>query len=350
MNKIIFSLFIIVFLFKTGNVFSNINTFHVDNIIIDTKGNLNKEQLLNKAFRKGFDSLIKKILLKKDQDLVLTTSIDNIKKMISNYQILRNESLKKKELIINLSFDRQSINNFFFLKGISYADLSKTTALLFPVLVEKDNFYIFSNNFFYKNWNTNDKRDKENQFIEYIMPIENLEYVQFIQKNKNNLESIDINELLTDYDVENYVFIIIRPSDKKNNIFLKSRISGNNIVKNFEVNNFINSDKISNFEKTRESIKREIIEIFKSQNLIDIRTPSFLNIVVEINNQDDLLKTQSILKKIKLVESFYVLEMNKNYAKIKIKYFGKIEKIKKTFDQMGIELNNLNNQWKASLR
>ena len=174
--------------------------------------------------------------------------------MISNYQILRNESLKKKELIINLSFDRQSINNFFFLKGISYADLSKTTALLFPVLVEKDNFYIFSNNFFYKNWNTNDKRDKENQFIEYIMPIENLEYVQFIQKNKNNLESIDINELLTDYDVENYVFIIIRPSDKKNNIFLKSRISGNNIVKNFEVNNFINSDKISNFEKTRESI------------------------------------------------------------------------------------------------
>ena len=195
MNKIIFSLFIIVFLFKTGNVFSNINIFHVDNIIIDTNGNLNKEQLLNKAFRKGFDSLIKKILLKKDQDLVLTTSIDNIKKMISNYQILRNESLKKKELIINLSFDRQSINNFFFLKGISYADLSKTTALLFPVLVEKDNFYIFSNNFFYKNWNTNDKRDKENQFIEYIMPIENLEYVQFIQKNKNNLESIDINEL-----------------------------------------------------------------------------------------------------------------------------------------------------------
>ena len=42
--------------------------------------------------------------------------------------------------------------------------------------------------------------------------------------------------------------------------------------------------------------------------------------------------------------------MNKNYAKIKIKYFGKIEKIKKTFDQMGIELNNLNNQWKVILR
>ena len=34
MNKIIFSIFIIVFLFKTGNVFSSNDIFYVDNIIV----------------------------------------------------------------------------------------------------------------------------------------------------------------------------------------------------------------------------------------------------------------------------------------------------------------------------
>ncbi len=351
MNKIIFSLLIIVFLLKTGNVFSNINIFHVDNIVVDTKGNLNKEQLLNNAFRKGFDKLVKKILLKKDQDLVLSTSNDDIKKMISNYQIYSNDNFNKNEFKINLSFDRQRMNNFFSLKGISYADLSKTSLLLFPVLVEKDNFYLFSNNYFYKNWNIkNDEKEKENEFVEYIMPIENLEYVQIIQQNKNSLETIDLNKLLSDYNVKNYVFLVIRPLKEKTNIFLKANISENNIVKNFQVINSLDVDRISNFGKIRENIKREIVEILKSQNLIDIRTPSFLNIFVDIKKQDDLLKTRSILKKIKLIENFYVLELNKNYAKVKIKYFGKLEKIKSKFDEMGIELKNSDNQWKVVIR
>ena len=124
----------------------------------------------------------------------------------------------------------------------------------------------------------------------------------------------------------------------------------NNIVKNFEVTNSLDIDRISNFEKTRGNIKREIVEILKSQNLIDIRTPSFLNIFVDIRKQDDLLKTRSVLKKIKLIENFYVLELNKNYAKVRIKYFGKIEKIKNKFNEMGIELKNLDNQWKVVIK
>ena len=66
--------------------------------------------------------------------------------MVSTYQIQDSKDLSKaNELIVNLFFDRERINNFFYSKGISYADISKTNLVFFPVLVEDNNFYLFSN-------------------------------------------------------------------------------------------------------------------------------------------------------------------------------------------------------------
>ena len=45
-------------------------------------------------------------------------------------------------------------------------------------------------------------------------------------------------------------------------------------------------------------------------------------------NQNDLLSLTSTLSKIDLIENYQVLELTKKYAKVKIKYFGKISKIK----------------------
>ena len=38
-----------------------------------------------------------------------------------------------------------------------------------------------------------------------------------------------------------------------------------------------------------------------------------------------------VLKDIELIENFYVLELAKNYVRIRIKYLGKIDKIKNKF-------------------
>ena len=142
--------------------------------------------------------------------------------------------------------------------------------------------------------------------------------------------------------------MIIKPSEKKTDIFLKGVFSGKEVIKNFVINTDI-QDKELRFAKVIERTKQEINEIWKSQNLIDIRVPSFLNIVLDIKSQNDLLKIQMELQQIELIENFYVLELTKNYAKIRIKYFGRMEKIKKIFYEKGIELQNENNEWKISL-
>jgi len=124
MNKITFIFIIIVFFLKTGNVFSDNNIFYVDNIIIKNDKNLSRNELLNKAFTKGFKKLINKILLEKDIKSIEQTNLPNIKRLISAYQVRENkELLTLNEVVINLTFDREKINEFFYSKNILYADI-----------------------------------------------------------------------------------------------------------------------------------------------------------------------------------------------------------------------------------
>ena len=66
MNKYFFYLIIIVFLAKTGNVFSNQNIFDVDNIEISSKNNTNRSKLIEHGFKLGFEKLVEKILMNND--------------------------------------------------------------------------------------------------------------------------------------------------------------------------------------------------------------------------------------------------------------------------------------------
>ena len=78
------------------------------------------------------------------------------------------------------------MNQFFYEKNISYADVSKFEVVLFPILSQTGEAYLFTDNYFYDNWNNlNDTITDE--YIEYILPLENLEDLSLINKYKNNL-------------------------------------------------------------------------------------------------------------------------------------------------------------------
>ena len=95
MNKFLFIL-IIVFLLKTENVFSKNSIFDVDNIIIDQKSKISNNQILDTAFQRGFVKLSQKILLNKDQKKMNDVGLNQIKQLVSRYQIINKEDLKKK--------------------------------------------------------------------------------------------------------------------------------------------------------------------------------------------------------------------------------------------------------------
>ena len=76
------------------------------------------------------------------------------------------------------------------------------------------------------------KKKQKDNLIEYIIPLENLESIEKIKKNKNNLENLEVSEIISSYDVSNYIFIIIESDNNKTKVFLKSKIFDKKVVKN----------------------------------------------------------------------------------------------------------------------
>lgn len=345
LNKII--ILILVIFIKTGNVLSQDSIFNVNNIEIIKKTNTSNKDIANQAIKKAYLKLIDKILLIENKEKISKMDFTKIKELVSYYQVISNVENDKEEdiVIFNIFFDKDKLHNLFYDKDISYAEITNKEFYLLPVLKKDDQYFIFNQNFFYEKWN--DLED--NDLVEFILPFENIEIIQKINLNKNNLFDVEINTLFLEYSKKNQALLLI---DDKNGIvekiFLRANISGKKINKNlFIKNNF--QEKAKNYREIIQRTRNEIIDLVKSQNLIDIKTPSFLNIKLTPNKNNNLAELHKRLNSIGLVEDLYVQEINSEYVLLKIKYLGKLEKIINELKKEKIILKQKNDEWSIKL-
>ena len=335
------SLILLVFL-KTGTIFSNENIFNVNNIEIKKGNNINNEAAANMAIKEGFKTLIKRILLHEDKNKLSTLNLNQIKELVSYYQTKR----VKNSVTYSISFDKEKLHKIFYTSEISYSDISDKEIYLLPVLDDNEQLNIFNNNFFYQKWNN----FGENNLIEFILPLENIEIIQNINSNKNSIFDLDLRNLFQEYSNKNLCLLVIQL--KKNSlqakVFLKTKILGKNISKNMIVKK-TNNDKISLNEKIIIEAKTELENIIKSQNLVDVRTPSFLNVKLILENDNDLVELNKRLKKIESIENIFVQEFNNKYIFLKMKYLGKITKIIKQLENQKILIKESGGQWSLKI-
>ena len=330
------SLILLVF-FKTGTIFSNENIFNVNNIEIKKKDSINNEAAANKAIKEGFKTLVKRVLLDEDKKKLSNLNFKQIKELVSYYQTKRKENT----LTYSVFFDKEKLHEIFYTLEISYSDISDKEIYLLPVLEEKDQLNIFNNNFFYEKWNN----FGENNLIEFILPLENIEIIQNINSNKNSILDIDLRDLFQEYSNKNLSLLVIQLNNNSQaKVFLKTEILGKNISKNMLVKK-MNNEKTSLNEKIIVEAKNELENIIKSQNLIDVRTPSFLNVKLILNSDNDLVELNKRLKKIDSIENIFVQEFNNKYIFLKMKYLGKITKIIKQLENQKILLKESHSQW-----
>ena len=348
MKNFKFILIILIILFQTGNVLSNESIFTVNNIQVNKNTFKNKEELINIAFKRGFEKLNRKILLEKDYLKTTKISLKNIKNLVSHYQIVKSiDSFSNNFETVNLYFKREKMYDFYSQNNIKYSDVSGKILKILPVLLLNDEIFIYDNNFFYDNW-MNDLKDNESKNIEYIFPVENLETIETLKKNQENLESINLEDIFDEDTEKDNLLVIIDYNKQNTKFFLKGVVSSKKIIKNISLKNKYKK----NFEygDILEYLKSEILELVKSQNIIDIGTPSFINVNLKLKNNSDLLLFQNILSEIDLIENFNVKEFNNKFAYINIKYYGKIYKIKEKLIKKGLDIKFANNQWSARLK
>ncbi len=342
MKNIILTCFILSILFKTGNVLSNNNIFNVNNVEISVENSKNKEKLVNQAFRKGFIKLTKRLLLDEDYNKTSDLKLSEIKNFISYYQILDTKKNEKEDqsTAVNIFFDKDRLHKFFYEKNILYSDIINTEVVLFPLLKKDNQYFIYSNNFFYSSWN-----DKVNDdLIQYTLPVENIENIQIINTNKENIYKLDISLFFKEYENNNVVFAYIEVGKEKAEVFLNTRVEGKKINKRLLLKKSDMSENDFN-EEIISQTSNLIKDLIKSQNLIDVRTPSFLNAEIKLNKKNSLIEFNNRVEDIDLIDNYYVQKLNKDYVLVKIKYLGKIDKIINKLRDQKISLKMVNGQW-----
>ena len=334
-------IFILILFIKTETLFSENNLFSVNNIQLE-KNNEASNIVVDQAIKKGFNELISKILLKDDRDKLLDLNLSSIKQLVTYYQIanISDEEEKKQLINFNITFDKDKIHDLFYKLGISYSDVSEKELYVLPIFIKDNEIFIFNNNFFYQNWN----EIYFNDLIEFILPLENIEIIKKINDSKSNLINLDLFDLFDEYQNKNLALILIEDSKiSKNKLFLKTSIQDKTISKNLKINEN-NLEKEELYKEIIVQIKKELINIVKSKNLIDVRTPFFLNVKLNLN-KSNLVELNLRLKKVDSIENIYVQEFNKNYMNLKIKYLGDLDKIINQLKRENIDLKLINDQW-----
>ena len=344
-------IFIIIFFLKTGNVLSENTIFSVNNIIIQSGKYRNHQEFLDQAYKEGFYQLIERISLRKDYKKLKQTSLKDIRNLISHFQIQKVNNQNLIQRSVNIYFDKERINKFFFKNNLTYSDFISKKITILPIQYTDDDIMIFSNNYFYENWV---KEENENlnsiKVLNYILPIENLELIKLINQSNKNYESLKINEILLDYGNQDIALIHIDFSQNKAKIFLQTFISGKKINKSLTIDNFGNMNKNDFNDIIIKKSKQEIEDIIKKENILDLRTPIFLKINFSIIKESDLKFFQNAIGQISVVENYEVSQINSKNSQIKIKFYGNLIKFQKLLESKGIDLNIEDNEWSGKKR
>ena len=349
MKNLIFLSLILLFFVKTQNIYAKESTFTVDNIIVTSEltnvYNNSRKKYLNIGFKKGFKNLVINLLRKEDQKRILSTDLNKIKSLIENYRVV-DEKISDKNYMLNISitFDKNKTKQFFYEKNIPYSESKNLQIILYPIMISGSELQVFSENNFFEEWN--DSKDFHN--IDFILPVENIEDINFLKQNVKVLEEIDLKSLVDNYEFRNSTILILRYDKKKLNVFFKTNLNGIKKINKveFKVDNLDSREVRADLIR---SLKFYINELWKEENLVDISVPSYLTVNAKLNNPESLKNITSRLNKINFIESYSINELSKNLAKIKIRYLGKIKNLQDGFVKNGFKFEIIHNQWVLSI-
>ena len=286
-------------------------------------------------------------MLKEEIQKLQDMNFVEIKKLVSYYQVINkiNDEINSKKINFNIFFDKDKLHDLFYKKEILYTEITSKELFILPILKKNNQIFIYSKNFFYEKWNENNEAEP----IDFFLPLEKIEIIQNINLNKDNLLNLELSELFAEYREKNLALVLIEDENlKEQKIYLKTEIYGKSIVKNINVKK-LNLSEEEFYKKIIVKTKQALINIVKSQNLIDVRAPSFLNAQLRISKESNLSELRSRIKKIDSIEEIYIQEFNNKFVYLKIKYLGKMDKIIRQLKNEKIILKLSGDKWSIKI-
>ena len=281
-------------------------------------------------------------MLSRDLNKVDKLQLKDIKALINSFQILE-ETYRKDEYvgIFKIFYSEIGVKNFLAEKNISFSQPRQISAIFFPALFINDQMQDFEENYFYKQW-TNVKI--KNEIVNFIMPLEDLDDILEIKKMKGRIEELNVDDLVNKYAVKNYAFAFLNHRNKKLNIYLKTMFNNHKKSLNvsYELNNIEDEVRLNSILK---DLKMAITDIWKEENIINLSMPLTIKVKFTYNNLIDLDKLKNTFYKISIINNYSLEELDINSSYFKIYYFGNPKRLSTELLKFGYKLKNNQGHW-----
>ncbi len=340
---ILFFLFVIIFI-KFSTVSAKANTYKIVDLEISKPydNNFNKEKVINKAFKKAFEELILKITTIENKEIKKISNLKNIYSLVESFSIVDEKFIENKYVAkFDVEFNKKQLFNYLGKKNIFPSIAKEKDLLLIPILInsKKNQILLFSENTFYVNWNKNSER---HFLLNYILPNEDIEDINLIKKNIYNIEDYNFKEIVSKYEINDYIILILFQNENNFNALIKSNLNNKLIISNKKF--------IWNENQTAENIikdlKLDLENQWKKLNIINVSIK--LPITLSINSKKySLIKLlEKKLYDLDLVSNYYIDSISNERIIYKIIYNSTPDKFINEFSNSNIKLNTTTSIWR----
>ena len=342
----IFFISYVLFIIFFSTSFLYANTFKVYDIEISApfELNFNKNKVIDNGFRAGFYNLISMITISNDRDKIKNISLKELKGMIDSFTISDERFINDEYFAkLEVTFNKKNTLNFLEKKNIFPSIPVRNKVLLVPILVDLDfdNIYLFTDNISYQKWNSS---NENYHLLDYLLPSEDLEDLNIIQRNFKSIEDYDFINLIKKYDLEDYIITIIFKN--KDELKVLSKI---NLKNSFKVDNQvfkkIDLNDEENFTIILDKLKTIYENYWKKNN--EINTSIKLPMTISINSKEysKIQNLEKILNSLDLISDFYILKFNNENIFFRIIYNGSPKTFLSDMKKNNFNLVMKNNAW-----
>ncbi len=335
---------LIIFFFSTEVV--KAKSFEINDIEISQPFEINfdKNKVIDLGFKKAFFELVYSLIKSPDFKKIENVKLNEIKSMIETFSIKEEKFIDQKYYVnLSVSFNKKKIFKYLEKKNIFPSRILKKQFLFIPVIInEKGNdISIFSNNPIYTDWN---KTNKRYQLINYLLPSEDLEDLNFIKEKLDVIETYDFNDITKKYFLRNSIISVIFKGKNEVRILTKIYSDKNEIIKNDTFKN-INLDKETDLNFLIENLKNLFEDTWKKLN--EINTSIKVPITIKIKN-DDLKKSNNFelfLNEIDMVSDYSVEKFDKEFIFYEVLFNGTVQNFINIMKNKKYNLNTQKKVW-----
>ena len=343
----IFFLVLIIVFSEFSTNFAKAKNFVINDIEIQEEYDLNfdKVKVVDRAFKRAFEILISKILQSENKSILRSINLNQIKSFVESFSIREEKFVDNNyQAKINVDFNKKDLINYLNSKGIITSSINLIDVVILPILIDlkKNQIFSYSNNPFFLNWNLNNEKYHQ---INYVLPNEDIEDFSIIRNNINDIENYNFNEIFNKYNVKNRILLVLLKQDNLIKVFSKLNLENSEMYINKDLKN-LNLKDLEEINKAILDLKNDYENKWKSLNKINTSIILPIRLSIDSNNFSLSNNLENYLNEVDLISNYKIENFNSKQIIYKIIFNSTPDKFLKIMENAKFKIDTSKDIWK----